>query len=164
MQWRAMQPSDMDEVSALSDAVHGIYTEPRAVYAERRDLYPAGCFVLADDGPIAGYLIAHPWRQKAPPPLGGMIGAIPDDADSIYLHDLALLPSARGTGAGGTATRMVLDLARQAGLGDVTLLAVGGADVFWASRGFSPVADQALAARLRASYGPEVVYMHRLVG
>jgi len=162
-----MQPADMDAVSALSDAVHGQYTEPRATYAERRDLYPAGCFVLDDgsgSGAIAGYLIAHPWRHEAPPPLGGMIHAIPADADSIYLHDLALLPAARGTGSGGTATRMVLELAAAAGFRDVFLLAVGGADAFWASRGFAPVADPALAARLHASYGPEVIYMHRPAG
>ncbi|MFC4254976.1 GNAT family N-acetyltransferase [Croceibacterium xixiisoli] len=156
-----MEPADMDAVSTLSDAVHGQYTEPRAVYAERRALYPAGCFVLADGADIAGYLIAHPWRHEAPPPLGGMIEAIPADADCFYLHDLALLRVARGTGAGGTATRMVLELAKQAGLGDVFLLAVGGADVFWASRGFAAVADAPLAARLTAAYGPDVLYMHR---
>lgn len=164
MNWRSMEAGDMDAVSAVSDTVHGQYTEPQAVYAERRDLYPAGCFVWDAGEGVAGYLIVHPWRHEAPPPLGAMIDAIPDDADCLYLHDLALLPILRGTGIGAVATGMALELAVTAGFDDVVLLAVGGADSFWASRGFTPVPDARLAAKLHAAYGPDVVYMHRTVG
>ncbi|HEX7853211.1 MAG TPA: GNAT family N-acetyltransferase [Sphingobium sp.] len=160
MGWRAMRADDMDAVSAISDSVHGDYTEPRAVYAERQRLYPAGCFVFERGSALSGYLIIHPWRGISPPPLGALMGSIPADADHFYLHDLALLPNARGTGAGASATQLAFDLTAAAGLRDVFLLAVGGADSFWASRGFVPVADEELAARLHAAYGPEVVYMH----
>lgn len=163
MNWRAMQAEDMGAVSGVSDAVHGHYTEPRAVYAERRELYPAGCFVFDTGGVVTGYLIVHPWRHEAPPALGAMIDSLPDDADCLYLHDLALLPDMRGSGAGAAGTRLALDLALAGGFDAVYLLAVGGADAFWASRGFSPVPDAMLAARLRDDYGPEVVYMRRML-
>ena len=162
--WRAMQPDDLPAVAAISDAVHGRYTETLAVYAERLALFPSGCFVFANAEHIAGYLITHPWRHEAPPPLGALIGALPSDADCLYIHDLALLPEARGTGAGAQAAQQAIAVAATEGFREIVLLAVAGADRFWAGQGFAPVADANLAAELCASYGPEVVYMWRLVG
>lgn len=162
--WRAMQPDDLPAVAAISDAVHGRYTEPLAVYAERLALFPSGCFVFANAEHIAGYLFTHPWRHEAPPPLGALIGALPSNADCLYLHDLALLPEARGTGAGAQAAQRAIAVAATEGFREIVLVAVAGADRFWAGQGFAPVADANLAAELCASYGPEVVYMRRLVG
>ncbi|MET0249259.1 MAG: GNAT family N-acetyltransferase [Sphingobium sp.] len=163
--WRAMKEADLGHVGALSDAVHGRYTEPVETYAERLRLYPAGCFLFEQEGVISGYLISHPWRRMQPPALGGLLGAIPLDADSYYLHDLALLPIARGTGAGASGAGLALDQARQAGFAETCLVAVGGAESFWASRGFEVVPDAAVAAKLHESYGPGVFYMrHRTHG
>lgn len=131
-----MQADDLAAVAAISDAVHGRYTEPVAVYAERLALYPEGCRVLIQDD-ATGYLVSHPWHRDSPPALGAMLHALPADADSYYLHDLALLPSARGSGAGRAALDLVIAQARTLGLPDITLTAVGGADRFWARHGFA---------------------------
>lgn len=135
-EWRPMRAGDLAEVSAISDAVHGAYTEPMAVYAERLDLYPDGCRVFEQDGAVAGYLITHPWHRDQPPKLGALLGDIPGDADTYYLHDIALLPAARGTGAGKAALDFVMDRARALGFADIALMAIGGADRFWAAQGF----------------------------
>jgi hypothetical protein len=37
---------------------------------------------------------------------------------------------------------------------------VNGAETYWASHGFAPVADGAVTRKVRATYG-DVVYMHR---
>ena len=161
MGWRAMASADLMAVSAISDAVHGHYTEPMAIYAERLTLYAEGCFLFEREGMPCGYLITHPWRHEGPPPLGALIGAIPVEADSYYLHDLALLPAARGTGAGGEGVRLAMEQAGKAGFRDVYLLAVNGADSFWTLQGFTIVPGEKRAAQLRADYGPEVLYMHR---
>jgi len=95
--------------------------------------------VFEREGEIAGYLISHPWHRDSPPKLGALLGAIPGDADTFYLHDIALLPSARGTGAGRTALDFVLSDARALGFAEVTLMAVGGADRYWAAQGFATV-------------------------
>lgn len=137
--WRPMQSSDLPAVSTISDAVHGRFTEPVAVYAERLALYPAGCLVFEQHGEVVGYLITHPWYSDAPPKLGAMLGAIPAHADSYYLHDIALLPAARGTGAAKAALDFVTARARALGFSDIALMAVGGADRFWAARGFAHV-------------------------
>ena len=135
-EWRAMREADLPAVSAISDAVHGSYTEPMAVYAERLCLYPAGCRVLERTGDVVGYLVTHPWFRDGPPKLGAMLGAIPPEADTYYLHDIALLPAARGTDASTAALDFVVDRAGALGLPDITLMAVGGADRFWAAQGF----------------------------
>ncbi len=134
-----MAVSDLAAVSSISDAVHGRYTEPIAVYAERLALYPAGCHVLERDAAVAGYLIGHPWFREDPPRLGALLGAIPPDADSYYLHDIALLPEARAAGAGKAALALVMAQARALGLSDIALMAVGGADRYWAAQGFAYV-------------------------
>lgn len=159
--WRAMTAADLPAVAPISDAVHGRYSEPFEVYAERLALYPAGCFVFAADGAPSGYLIAHPWRRDTPPKLGAVLGAIPADADTFYLHDIALLPATRGTGAGRAAVELTIRAARAAGFGEITLMAVGGADSFWTAQGFS-IADA--TPDILASYGPEARLMRRTMG
>lgn len=153
--WRAMTAADLSRVAAISATVHGGYAEYEAVYAERLELWPQGCFVweMADD--VQGLLVAHPWRRGSPPALGAMLGDIPADADTLYLHDIALLPETRGQGAGGAATGLVMALAAKLGFPDVTLVAVNGAEQFWQAQGFSIEAG--------GGYGPGTYLMRRRV-
>ncbi|HWK42900.1 MAG TPA: GNAT family N-acetyltransferase [Croceibacterium sp.] len=132
-----MRKDDVGAVTAISDAVHGDFTEPSSVYAERLELYPAGCFVLEHQDAIAGYLVSHPWLRESSPALGQPLGAIPGDTDTYYLHDIALLPVARGTGAGRGAIALIKAQALTGGFPDITLTAVNGADRFWAAQGFT---------------------------
>jgi N-acetylglutamate synthase-like GNAT family acetyltransferase len=158
--WRNMASGDVAAVASISDSVHGRYTERPEVYAERLHLYPAGCFLFERDEATMGYLICHPWHREAPPQLNAMLGAIPDDVDCVYLHDLALLPAARGAGAGAAATALVVATARAAGMRDIMLVAINGAESFWTTQGFVEVTDQAKTAKL-ASYGEGVHIMRR---
>ncbi|KQM97029.1 GCN5 family acetyltransferase [Sphingobium sp. Leaf26] len=139
--WRPMVAADIPAVAAISDAVHGDYTEQAAVYVERLQLYPAGCWLLERDGQAIGYLISHPWAGRRPPPLNRPIQALPEPADHYYLHDLALLPDARGSGAAQAAIGIVQDQARRAGYVRIALTAVNGADAFWTRNGFTALTD-----------------------
>lgn len=153
--WRPMRAADLSAVSAMSDAVHGAFTEAQPVYAERLALWPQGCRILETGAGVAGYLIAHPWRLGAPPALGAMLGTLPVAADVYYLHDIALLPAARGTGAGAAALGLVLESAVAARLPLVELVAVNGADTYWRAQGFEAVAP--------GPYGAGSWLMRRLV-
>lgn len=155
MGWHAMTVAELPAVAAISAEVHGDYAESEEVYAERLRLWPAGCFIWEQGDGVAGLLVAHPWHRAAAPALGVLLGAIPEDADSFYLHDIALLPATRGHGAGSAATRLVLDLARQAGHCEVSLIAVNGAERFWMAQGFAIVGD--------GGYGPATYRMRRSV-
>ncbi|APW72070.1 MULTISPECIES: GNAT family N-acetyltransferase [Sphingopyxis] len=161
--WRPMRADDLPAVAAMSDAVHGAFTEPLATYAERLALYPQGCHILESrgfegEGTAIGYLVTHPWRLGAPPKLGAALGALPADPDSYYLHDIALLPAARGQRAGEAAVALVLNLARAAGLPVIELVAVGGADAYWQRLGFAYAAPGA-----DGPYGPGTFVMRRPV-
>lgn len=137
--WRQTTAADLPAMQAISDAVHGAYTEPEGIFAERLALYPQGCQTLERGGMVVGYIITHPWHRDTPPKLGKPLGTIPEDADTYYLHDIALLPAGRGGGSGKAATDFTVRQALQSGFADITLIAVNGADAFWASQGFAYV-------------------------
>lgn len=162
-QWRAVGGDDLAAVIAIAAAVHRDYPEDDAVFAERLRLYPAGFRLLTRDGVAAGYVISHPWLAGAVPALNSLLGRLPDMPSTYYLHDLALLPAARG---GGAAGRGVADLVRQAGesgFGRMSLVAVGGSAAFWRRQGFAPVDVPALREKL-ASYDADACYMERTLG
>lgn len=157
--WRAMREGDLPTVVEIADEVHGVFTEPLAVYAERLALYPDGCRIFEKDGAIVGFLVTHPWHRDAAPKIGAMLGRIPEGTGSYYLHDIALLPAARGTGAGGAAMAFVLEQAARAGCDEILLVAVHGADSYWSAQGFDyaePGAD--------GPYGPGSHMMRRGLG
>jgi GNAT superfamily N-acetyltransferase len=156
--WRAMRPEDLPVVAAISDAVHGSYAETQETYAERLALHPSGCFVYEKNGETLGILVTHPWYRGAPPALNAPLTKLPEPAEVYYLHDIALMSGARGTGAGADAIALTMEAARQAGVHEVHLMAVAGADRFWRANGFR---NEALPADKQASYGPEARYMSR---
>lgn len=159
--WRAMTGRDLDGVVAVARVAFPDHFEDRACFAERLALYPAGCRVLANaDGKVAGYGIAYPWDRDAMPPLGALIGALPDAPDLIYLHDLALSPDARGTGAANGYVAWLVDHARAENWPRIALVAVNDAASFWERQGFVATDSPALRAKL-ASYGGDARYMVR---
>jgi GNAT superfamily N-acetyltransferase len=155
-----MEADDIDGVERIARLAFPDHFEDRACFAERFALYPRGCFVLASERDVAGYLIAYPWIRDTAPPLNSLIHKLPDDADLLYLHDLALHPDLRGQGF----TRPVVErLARQAwedGWRAVALVAVNQAADFWRKLGFEEAGAAGMAEKL-ASYGPGACYMVR---
>lgn len=158
--WRPMRTDDLDAVVEIARLSFPDHPEDRACFQNRLALYPRGCFVLADEGPAAGYLIAYPWRADAAPALNTVIEGLPADAAVIYLHDLALHPDARGTGASGAIVERLAEQAAEDGWPAVALVAVNAAAGFWARHGFDVRRPENMDAKL-ASYGPEARYMVR---
>ncbi|AWJ85010.1 GNAT family N-acetyltransferase [Azospirillum sp. TSH58] len=166
--WRAMEATDLDRVMAIAEIVHPDYPEDRAVFAERLALYPEGCAMAEIDGAVAdgdciGYIVMHPGRLGVPPPLDSPLGALPEGADCLYLHDVALLPAARGLGLGVAALERMDALAARQGFRWLALTSTPGARAFWDAQGFLPHDGGAgLAAKL-ASYGGGMTYMTKPV-
>ncbi|MFC0283122.1 GNAT family N-acetyltransferase [Camelimonas abortus] len=158
--WRPMAAADLPGVLALAEAVHPDYPEDAAVFAERLRLFPEGCLTLETQAGLAGYLVAHPWTAGRPPALNSLLGALPARPQLYYLHDLALAPAARGSGAAPAAVALAAQTAARLGLGRMALVAVGGADGFWRRCGFAPAAEPALQEAARR-YDPHALYMTR---
>jgi len=155
-----MTPQDLVEVQVLADAIHVIHPEDFQVLAERQRLYPQGCHMLVEAGQAIGYALTHPWRYAEPPPLNGLLGEIPSSATTYYVHDVALLPQARGRGHAEGMTDWLVSHARNAGFHTLSLVAVNKSQAFWEKVGFRVITVPGLAAKL-ASYGPDAVLMVR---
>ena len=134
--WRAVSPADIDAVHAVSRIVHPTLPETRSVFANRLDLYSRGMRVLDVDGAVSGYCVAHPWRRDVPLPLDSLIEQLPDAPDTYYVHDLALLPRARGQGFARPVIEHIRAEALNEGLPEISLIAVGGSAPFWERFGF----------------------------
>lgn len=152
--WRPARAADAEAIARLAAAMLGPYGEDAAVYAERIALAPEGCLVLTRGDAILGHFLSHPWPRGAVPEINVMLGVIPDDADGWYVHDVVIVPEARGGGFAATALETIAAAARDRGIDRLTLIAVGGADGFWRRLGFEPgKAERPLA--------PNKVYMER---
>jgi GNAT superfamily N-acetyltransferase len=161
--WRAMETADLPAVERAGDAIHPAYPEEPGVFAERLGLYPAGCFVLVDEGTIEGYAVSHPWLFGEPPKLNSRLGRLPDRADTFYIHDIALLPRMRGRRCGVAIVAVLARLAMKAGFGTMSLVAVSGSEAFWQRNGFDSVEDPAIQAAL-SSYGEAARFMAASLG
>ena len=158
--WRNMSAADLPAIMAAAAEVHPDYPEGEAVLAERLALHPAGCLVLAGGKGIGGYVLSHPWRFGQVPALDSLLGALPEDADIYYIHDLALLPVARGSGAASACVHRLAAHARASGFARMALVAVGNSAGFWRRQGFREAHDEALARKL-ASYDDAARYLVR---
>ncbi|WP_220790658.1 GNAT family N-acetyltransferase [Gluconacetobacter asukensis] len=160
--WRTMRPDDLPAVVDIAAHAHPAYPEGEAVFTERLTLCPTGCLVLDGGSGPEGYVLSHPWCAAAPPALDCALGALPARPDCWYLHDIALLPDARGRGAPSAALAILAQRAGQAGLSRMALIATGSARVYWLRAGFTPI-DLPEAATILASYDPKAQLMIRAV-
>jgi len=159
--WRPLRPADLPAVSSIAAAVHPSFPEDDAVFANRQAIAPQFCFLFERDGVPCCYCLAHPFQLGAIPALNTVISLPDTRPDTLYVHDLALLPAARGTGAGAAIVSRLADAARP--IGAMSLVAVNASTPFWTRMGFFSYEDDALAAKL-ASYESSARYMVRTLG
>lgn len=156
--WRAMTGYDIDAVFDIANRIHTDFFEAREVLAERQMLYRNGCYLLEVSEKPAGYVLSHPWRLGSLPALNALLGALPEDADTYYIHDLALLPLTRGLGAAGQIVEALTKHAKAMGFASMSLVAVNGSLAFWEHQGFA-VSDRPELADKLASYEDAARYM-----
>ena len=148
MEWRPLTAPDLPAVEAIAAIVHPDFPEDGAVFAERLALYPDGTRLFELDGVAAGYVLSHPWMLGELPALNGLLGALPEHADTFYIHDLALLNKARGTGAAAMIVGEIQRHARARGFASMSLVAVNGSLGFWHKHGFRAQRPSMLAPAL----------------
>ena len=158
--WRAMTGYDLDAVAHIAGIVHPRFHEAPDVLAERQQLYFPGAYLLEVNERPAGYVLSHPWRAGTLPALNTLLGSLPEDSDTYYIHDLALLPVARRVGAASHITEALAKHARARGYPTMSLVAVNASEGFWARHEFVAVDMPELAPKL-ASYEPDARLMMR---
>lgn len=103
---------------------------------------------------LKAYCLTHAWPQHILPSLHSRhVASI--NSSNLFLHDLAVHPSAQGQ---GLATKMFTHVSDQAivrGFRSITLVAVQGSAPFWAAQGFEPMGELLVPA----SYGEDAQAM-----
>lgn len=158
--WRPARASDLAAICAIAARIHPDLPERSEVFAEKMRLCPDGCRVLVANDIIAGYGLAHPWTLNQIPPLDDFLVRLPENADCLYIHDVAVLPEFRG-GAARVCVAEIEALARASRIAALALVSVYATQTLWHHFGFRAVtADAVLRAKL-ASYGDGATYMLR---
>jgi ribosomal protein S18 acetylase RimI-like enzyme len=161
LRWRLMEAGDLASVIAMAAVVHPGFHEDGSVYLERTRLYGKGCFVLeAASGDLHGYAVTHPWQFCTLPALDSLLGSLPKQPSTYYLHDIALMPDARGSGAAPRIVAIVADQAMLEGLATMSLVSVNNSSGFWEKQGFEIRNLPELEAKLR-TYSDDACFMVR---
>lgn len=158
MIWQPLSSTDIPSVLAIAGQIHpGLFERPE-IFIEKLELFPEGCKKLLIDNQLAGYGFAHPWKLHSIPPLDTFLERIPTQPDCLYIHDVAILPDARGHNGAGLLVKILQSLAAQYGYNALSLVSVYMTTGFWQRFGFEIIKIEAIEEQLR-SYGNGASYM-----
>jgi ribosomal protein S18 acetylase RimI-like enzyme len=121
---------------------------------------PSTCLIAESSESAVGYLIAVPIIYPHLPTLNAPTFELPADADTLYIHDLAIHGAGRGKGVAQALVRASIDAAKRSGLSRACLVAIQNSQSFWEQFGFKTVAEppDGVLHKLR-SYGAEAQLM-----
>ena len=157
---RALTAADLPGLAQVQRACYGDgLAESTEVFA-RRLASPANCsLVIAQGGRVLAYLAAYRSLLAKVTPLHGDFDAVPAP-DTLYLHDMAVLPACAGRGLARALLTRLLPWARAAGLRHTALVSVQGSQGYWTRHGYAEQVLQDAVQRQRlAGYGAQAVYM-----
>lgn len=159
---RAMRPDDLDAVLAVQAACYPpSMQEAGEVVLARMGVAGPSCVVAQDGEGICGYLFAYPSRLGKVTPLGAAFRPA-HDADTLYLHDLAIAPHAHGRGLARVLVGHLLAQARERGLASSALVSVQDTAGFWSALGYEDSETACATARAALAGYPGVArYMVR---
>lgn len=161
--WRLMGEDDLASVSAVAKDVHPDFPEDDAVFLNRLALHAKGAYVLEVENSVVGYAITHPWKNFDIPALNTVLPALPQQSGTYYIHDIALLDTARGTGAAGRIVSILARHAMELGFKTLSLVAVNGSSGFWQKQGFEIIEQPNLEPKLK-TYSDDACFMLRQLG
>lgn len=118
------------------------------------------CLGAKQEGQLVGYLIAHGWKHRSPPPLGTSL-AHDAPIEILFLHDLAVSPLKRSQRVGQSLVNHTFEMARRDGLFTAELVAIEGAANFWRSIGFVETAAATDVQQKLETYGNTARWMTR---
>ena len=158
-----MKESDLADVCRIASLCHPDFPEEDAVLDEKFRLSPLFCFILSDNGSssgsVYGYCLAHPYKMNSIPALDQLLHKLPEKCDTLYIHDLALLPEAQGGGNGKKAVELLFSVAEREKFETLSLVAVHGSQPFWQKNGFKLVEVSETLKQKLLTYSEDARYM-----
>ncbi|MHA3904299.1 GNAT family N-acetyltransferase [Castellaniella sp. WN] len=161
---RTLNPSDLPGLDLIQAHCYSASMfEPAAVLDRRLRAVPDWIWGIQDDGGLCAYLFTYPTRRGHLSPLNGDFHPAPD-GDTLYLHDLAIHPRARGRGLAQRLVQHAWARARTARLRHSALVSVQNSERFWAAHGYRACTELDDHGRAcLAGYEQPATYMTRLM-
>ncbi|PJI95504.1 ribosomal protein S18 acetylase RimI-like enzyme [Acidovorax sp. 69] len=159
---RPLALSDLADLLAVQRTCYGDgFVEGGEVFA-RRLASPANCsLVLERDGQMCAYLAAYRTAWGKITPLHGDFEAVARP-DTLYLHDMAVLPACAGQGLARALLQPLWAQAVEQGMRHSALVSVQGSQTYWERQGYAPQPlDDATQRAGLGGYGEGAVYMVR---
>ena len=138
---RPMIASDLSAIEVIqAEAYAGYFLESADVIAQRFNISPTTAWVAEREGDVCAYLVGYWSRVGKINPLNAAFAHV-ENANCLYLHDLALLKATQGFGVGRKLIEAATDYALQQTAGAIALLSVQNSKAFWQGFGFSEFFD-----------------------
>jgi GNAT superfamily N-acetyltransferase len=160
---RALQADDLPALLRIQLACYGHeFVESADVYA-RRLSSAVNCSLVGERaGAMCAYLAAYRSEIGKVTPLHGDFASPRDSPDTLYLHDMAVLPSHAGQGLARALLEALWDKGRAWGLRRSALVSVQDSRRYWERHGYIAQPLHDIDQRLQlATYGDGAVYMVR---
>jgi ribosomal protein S18 acetylase RimI-like enzyme len=158
-----MQIEDLPSVLGVQSSCY-FEVEPESEASLRAKLLasPTTCFIAEHKGKVVGYLIAVPSRFESPPEFDAPYYDVPPYPNALYLHDLAVAPEGRGSGAGKMLVTEFISRFRASELPRACLIAIQDSASYWERYGFHIVMPSESPQAKIESYGNNAKYMELL--
>lgn len=154
---RPMVQDDLDQVMRIQEQAYiPELHESATAFTGKIQCFPDSNWVIQGQQGLLAYLFSQPAQHLFPPPLNDAGSSI-ESATALHLHDMAVLPEARGLGIATALVTASLDWGRRQDLAWASLVAVQDSQVFWQARGFSICTPK----KSLESYGSGACYMHQ---
>lgn len=158
----AVRPLVVDDVPAILRIQESAYAphllETGDVFAAKVGDAPQYCLgAQGTEGDLVGYVIAFPMSGTASIGLHEPPSRFSDATGPVlYIHDMAVHPSAHGTGVGRALLAGLQAVGRAAGQDFIELVAIESAVSYWAGHDFESTSDD-----VYEGYGPGARKMRR---
>lgn len=159
-----MTAAHIDEVVQIqAEAFTPDLRETPEVFANRIARFGEFFRVAYQNGRMVGYVVAFPWKFGDAPVNNQKFPEDLPEPDCFFIHDIALLPGARGGGIARALLEDAYQTAHALGFDAASLVAVGQSGTYWDRVGFVPFArvTEAKRAYILAIYGPGARLMAR---
>lgn len=158
-------PTDLAQIARIQAACYGAdFIEDSQAFAAKLHASPDTCWLAHIEQQAIGYLVSVPVSLNTLPTLNAASFEMALDADLLYLHDLAIHPDFRASGAGKQLIQHFKQYAQHTthfNFKGMLLIAVQDSATYWQRHGFEQLNELSdFLAQKVASFGDDAVLMH----